>query len=230
MVNVIVHSCIILYFSFKRHNTRIRSQMEIYLLPTNCPNKCQITVFLQALQYLRQVIPIQWLCRKQQQFPAFFKKIFNPKNIKTHSSYNQSDKALIAISIDSSRINNISKVLQYIASRHFAYKTGIKPDSIKFTVSEGRKQAVQSALLRIAIIQVKQKLKMINSLLGGGYVIRNLTVRYQSNRIYPRYMRMDKALSGVSASSKQQSPIYISSGSNIIKAIVTLTAFKKIKE
>ncbi len=118
---------------------------------------------MQALQYLRQVIPMQWLCGEQQKsttISCVLKKFFNPKNIKTHSNYSQSNKVLIVISIDSSRLNNISNVLQYIASWHFAYKTGIKPDSIKFTVSEKGKQALQSALLRTVIVQAKQKLKM----------------------------------------------------------------------
>ncbi len=186
-----------------------------YQLSKQMPNNRVLASFEVFAAGDTYAMALQRATKINNNFLSFLKKIFNPKNIKTHSSYNQSDKASIAISIDSSRINNISKVLQYIASRHFAYKTGIKPDSIKFTVSEQRKQAMQSELLRIAIIQAKQKLKMINSLLGGGYTIRSLTVRYQSNRIYPRYIRMDKTLLGVSASSRQQSPIYIASGSNI---------------
>ncbi len=194
-----------------------------YQLSKQVPNNRVLASFEVFAAGDTYAMALQRATKINNNFLHFLKKIFNPKNIKTHSSYNQSDKASIAIFIDSSRINNISKVLQYIASRHFAYKTGIKPDSIKFTVSEQRKQAMQSELLRIAIIQAKQKLKMINSLLGGGYTIRSLTVRYQSNRIYPRYIRMGKT------SSRQQSPIYIASGSNIIKAIVMLTASKKIR-
>jgi len=163
-------------------------------------------------------------------FVKFVKKLFGKSDVKTTGQYGYSKTAAFVVSIDSSKIDSIHRVLRYIAGNRFPYKTGITTISIRFAVSDKLKRSVRSMLFKESIIIAKGKLAIINKMLGGGYTISKLHVGYgapQYTRRYEMYTP-ENNIKAMSAGSRISSTPQLAAGSVRIKANVELEMGKEI--
>ncbi|NOZ83359.1 MAG: SIMPL domain-containing protein [Epsilonproteobacteria bacterium] len=164
-------------------------------------------------------------------FLFFLKNLFPKQDIQTKDAYGYSKTAVVFVSIDSKKINKIASVLRYIANKNFQYKTGIKPINIRFIVSDRLKQAVKAVLFKKALNKAKMKLIVVNKILGGGYLISNLQIRF--NPMYPVSYTMANSAktlyrAGLARSNNQN--MQLSPGTAKIKVNVELQMSRKMQE
>ncbi len=164
-------------------------------------------------------------------FLLFLKKLFSKQDIQTRNAYGYSKTAVIFVSIDSKKIDKIASVLRYIANKNFQYKTGIKPINIRFVVSDRLKQTVKAVLFKKALNKAKTKLLVVNKILGGGYLISNLQVRFTP--MYPvSYALADSAKTVYRARSNRSNNqnMQLSPGTAKIKVNIELQMSKRMQE
>ncbi len=162
-------------------------------------------------------------------FLKFLKGIFPAKDIQTNSSFQYSNRASLIVKLDTGKVEGLKRVLGFIAEQSFPYKTGIRTEYIRYTLSDKLREEIKGDLFKEALKKAKAKLLTVNEILGGGYEVKKLTIGspslYRFNRSFGALMTKSMAAPKTSSSSLEVSP-----GSVRIDLSVNLELIRKITQ